>query len=364
MLIIDAHEDLAFNALADGRNYLQSALSTRLEEAGTPIPEVAGVCMLGLPEWLQAQVAVIFVTITAIPRSHARIGEPSYSVIEAAYQQALAQLNIYRNWVTGHPQMTLITHLHHLEQVLDSWEFGLSEEADKRQIGLVLLIENADLIRTTDEVEYWYTQGVRAIGPAWHSNRFTASSRDSGSLTELGRQLLAEMDQLKMILDLSHMADRACLEALEQYQGPVIASHANPRRMVPMGRLLSDEVIEGLIGRDGVIGIMPLNWALEVDWRKRGRPDVHLNRVVEAIDIVCQMAGNSRHVGVGSDFDGGQGAECAPVEIDTIADLPKLADALLARGYSSTDVNNIMSRNWQRVLLQTLSASSVKAGPR
>ncbi len=90
MLIIDAHEDLAYNVLADGRNYLESAYTTRAAEAGSSIADTNGVCMLGLPEWLQARVAVIFATLTAIPRSRAQIGEPSYPVIEAAYQQAIA----------------------------------------------------------------------------------------------------------------------------------------------------------------------------------------------------------------------------------------------------------------------------------
>ena len=143
------------------------------------------------------------------------------------------------------------------------------------------------------------------IGPAWHTNRYTASTNDSGTLTELGRQLLAEMQRFGMILDLSHMADEACLEALERYTGPVIATHANPRRMVPIQRLLSDQVIAGVIARDGVIGIMPLNWALDPEWRQKTKADIHVDAVVDAIDIVCQLAGNARHVGIGSDFDGG-----------------------------------------------------------
>ena len=67
MLIINAHEDLAFNVLTDGRNYLASACTTRVIEAGTSIVATSGVCMLGLPEWLRGNVAVIFATLTAIP---------------------------------------------------------------------------------------------------------------------------------------------------------------------------------------------------------------------------------------------------------------------------------------------------------
>ena len=354
MLIIDAHEDLAFNVLTDGRNYLDSAYATRANEAGTSIIDTSGVCMLGLPEWLRGNVAVIFATLTAIPRSRAQVGEPSYAVIEAAYQQAIAQLNIYRHWDITHPQISLITHQHHLYRVLASWATPPSLPADQRQVGLVLLIENADLIRTIDEVAFWYEQGVRVIGPAWHTNRYTASTNDSGTLTDLGRQLLAEMQRFGMILDLSHMAEEACLEALESYVGPVIASHSNPRRMVPIQRSLSDQVITGIIARDGVIGIMPLNWALDPAWREKSKTDIHVDAVVNAIDIVCQLAGNTRHVGIGSDFDGGQGAETAPAEIDTIADLPVIANALRERGYPKDSIADIMGGNWQRVLRKHL----------
>jgi len=354
MFIIDAHEDLAYNVLADGRNYLESAYTTRATEAGSSIADTNGVCMLGLPEWLRAGVAVIFATLTAIPRSRAQVGEPSYPVIEAAYQQAIAQLNIYRHWVATHSQLVLITHQHHLDDVLTSWATPASQSHNQRQVGLVLLIENADLIRTVDEVDFWYDQGVRVIGPAWHTNRYTASTNDSGPLTELGRELLDRMQRFGMILDLSHMADEACLEALERYTGPVIASHANPRRLVAINRLLSDQVIAGLIARDGVIGIMPLNWALDPAWREKTKADIHLDSVVDAIDIVCQIAGNPRHVGLGSDFDGGQGAEAAPAELDTIADLPLIADALRSRGYQDEAIVAIMGGNWKRVLTQHL----------
>jgi membrane dipeptidase len=71
---------------------------------------------------------------------------------------------------------------------------------------------------------------------------------------------------------------------------------------------------------------------------------------VDAIDAVCQIAGDARHVAIGTDFDGGQGAEAAPAEIDTIADLPKLATALAAGGFSADDVAAVMGGNWLRLL--------------
>jgi membrane dipeptidase len=162
------------------------------------------------------------------------------------------------------------------------------------------------------------------------------------------------MGRLGMALDLSHMSEEACLEALTTYPGPIIASHANPQRMAPLPRLLTDRVIAEVAQRDGVVGIMPLSWALVPNWRQRAREEITVDLVGEAIDIVCQITGSARHVGLGTDFDGGQGAECAPIGIETVADLPQIADALQRRGYQATDIAAIFHGNWLRILHQAL----------
>jgi membrane dipeptidase len=162
------------------------------------------------------------------------------------------------------------------------------------------------------------------------------------------------MEPYGLVLDLSHMADEACLEALDRYGGPIVATHANPRRLVPRPRLLSDEVIARLIARDGIVGVMPLNWALDPDWRSKSKAEITVDAVVDAVDVVCQLAGDARHVGLGTDFDGGQGAEAAPAEIDTVADLPRIAEALARRGYPDEAVAAIMGGNWLRLLRQAL----------
>jgi len=162
------------------------------------------------------------------------------------------------------------------------------------------------------------------------------------------------MQRYGIMLDLSHMAEEACMEALDHYEGPIVATHANPRRLVPMPRLLSDTVIRRVAARDGVIGVMPLNWALDPAWRSKAKEDMHIETVVDAIEIVCQLAGDAWHVGLGTDFDGGQGAADAPAELDTIADLPRLVEALTRRGYADEAVTAIMGDNWLRVLRRAL----------
>jgi membrane dipeptidase len=352
-VIVDGHEDLSMGALADGRDYLTSARAIRAAEGEAGFENPNGASMLGLEDWLAARVAVIVATINTIPRSHANQGELSYATIEGAHQQALAHLDLYRRWASSCPQIELVDERRRLDEVVESWADGAAESA--RRVGLVLLMENADPIRDPDEAAFWAEQGVRLIGPAWHANRYSGDTRDGGPLTELGRRLLSEMGRLGLVLDLTHMSEEACLEALASYEGAVVATHAHSRRTAAISRLLSDAVIEGVVARRGVVGILPFDWALDPSWRLDKRPDaVSLDAVVEAIDAVCQIAGDAAHVGIGTDFDGGQGAEAAPAELDTIADLPKLASLLAARGYADADVAAIMGGNWLTLLRREL----------
>jgi hypothetical protein len=109
LVIVDGHEDLSMNALADGRDYLTSARAIRQVEAEAGHESPNGICMLGLADWLAAQVAVIFATVQTIPRPEANPGEPSYATLEGAHQQALAHVDIYRRWSATCPQLELVT---------------------------------------------------------------------------------------------------------------------------------------------------------------------------------------------------------------------------------------------------------------
>jgi membrane dipeptidase len=173
--------------------------------------------------------------------------------------------------------------------------------------------------------------------------------------------LLEIMSSFNMILDISHMDHKSAQQALDFYPGQVIASHANAEALIggiPINRHLKDETIQQLIHRDGVMGIVPLNGFLDWDWKDHGgRDSINLDHVTAQIDYVCQIAGNTNHVGIGTDFDGGYGVESVPHEIDTIADLPKLAPQLAKKGYNESDIERIFSGNWLRMLNNTLPTS-------
>jgi membrane dipeptidase len=199
---------------------------------------------------------------------------------------------------------------------------------------------------------------VRIIGPAWAGTRFCGGTREPGPLTKEGFDLLEGMAGLGFILDLSHMDQSAALQALESYSGSLIASHSNAAAALGntrSNRHLSDRVIQGLIERNGVIGIVPFNGFLDSDWRPGdSREGVTLQHVIAQIDHICQIAGDSRYVGLGSDFDGGFGLQMVPGEIDTIADLSKIASLLSEKGYTEADISAILAENWIKQLKNNL----------
>ncbi len=266
---------------------------------------------------------------------------------------ASRQIDVYDELVSNHPQFRRILSAGDLQAVLATWH----DQADleEHQIGLVTLMEGADPIRQPEEVEDWYARGVRIIGLSWEATRYAGGTHEAGSLSDDGRQLLKHMARLGMVLDLSHLAEEAYYEALEAYSGVIIASHANPRRFLPATRGLSDEMIMLLAERQGVVGIVPYNAFLKPGWQKGDRRDqVPFNDFVAAIDHVCQITGSARHVGIGTDFDGGFGLEHVPVGIDSIADLTKLDESLRQKGYSSDDIAAILGENWLRILRSSL----------
>lgn len=349
-LIVDAHEDIAWNALVLGRDLRRSALETRRLEQDSDPPQREGLCMLGLPEWLSGGIAVICGTIFVSP---ARPGHPqphTYTTAEEARALALAQMDFYHHLAGEDKHMTLIGTRADLDDVLAGWE------GDAPRVGILPLMEGADPIREPAEAEFWFERGVRLVGPAWQAgSRYAGGDAAPGPLTDEGRELLEVLADLGMILDLSHLADEAFFEAVDRYEGWIVATHANPRARVPGNRQLSDKMIRRLAERDGVIGIVPYNRFLRPGWTKGDPKDaVTVADVAAAIDHVCQVMGDAAHVGLGSDFDGGFGAEGAPAEIDTVADLVRIGPALGEMSYSNEDIAAILGGNWLRLFRSAL----------
>lgn len=358
MIVVDAHEDIAYNALCYGRDYRRAAWETRRLEAGSSALARRGNAALGLPDALLGRVALVFATLFVAPYD-GKDDQPwsafSYKTPREAYELAMQQADYYHRLADEDERMRLVKTSADLDAVLATWADD-KEIGDHRQ-GLVLLMENADPILEPKQFEEWYERGVRIVGPAWEATRYSGGTGSPGPLTPLGYELLDVMASVNAILDLSHMAEEAYLQALDRYEGVIIASHSNPRRFRNTDRHLSDLMIRRLAERDGVMGIVLYNRFLSDDWTK-GDPksDVPLSVVIDAIDHVCQLTSSAAHVGIGSDFDGGFGVESIPDGLDTVSDLLTIGTLLRARGYAEADVDAILSGNMLRKLRQGLPA--------
>ncbi|MHB0966307.1 MAG: dipeptidase [Bellilinea sp.] len=359
--IIDAHQDIAYNMYSFGRDYRQSAAVTRARETGTRIPELQnGQSTLGWPEYQQAQLAVIFATLFVLPRKY-KTNESErvdFATLEEAYRLTHAQMDIYNRLADESPdQFTLVKDLPGLAKVLNAWE---GDPTAAHPVGLVLSMEGAEGVSGPAELEEWWEQGVRLIGPVWAGTRYCGGTYEGGRFTSEGFRLLENMANLGYTLDIAHMKEEPALQALDRYSGAIIASHANARALLkedPTQRHLTDTVIRSLVERDGIIGVVPFNRFLLSGWKNTDpREQVTLEMVVDHIDHICQIAGDALHVGLGTDYDGGFGWPAIPLELNTIADLPKLAQPLTTRGYSPEEIEAIFSGNWQRLLEHILPA--------
>ena len=360
-LIIDSHQDIAWNMLTFGRDYTRPVAETRRLEAGTIVPDINGDATVGWPEYQRGSVAVIFATLFATPAKKREAYDTLwYADPEKAHRLYMDQVTVYRRLVDSHPdKFRFITTTKELDSVIDHWSMP-SLNGEGHPVGLVYLMEGADGIRSPKELSEWYDLGLRMIGPAWAGTRYCGGTGEPGPLTPEGRELIAAMADYNFLLDLSHMDEAAAYESLDRYEGPVMATHANCAALMrgaDTNRHLPDRVIEGLIERDGVIGLIPLNSFLKVGWlRKSGsrREEVPLDALIAHIDHVCQIAGDSLHAGIGSDFDGGFGLQSIPPEIDSIADLQVIGTGLRTRGYGESDIENILGGNWLRFLRRNL----------
>ena len=356
MLIIDAHLDLSWNALQGNRDLLRSAYTIRTQEVGTPGKGRAQ-GTVAFPDMRQGRLAVSVVTLfarcTGQPSPHSDYASPAQS-----YGVAQGQLAYYRG-LEYEGYIRIIADRANLDSHIADWEMWEGTgSGDTPPLGFVISMEGADPILKPDQLEEWVGGGLRLLGLTHYGpGRYAGGTGTELGLTELGPPLLAEMQRLGVTLDLTHCSDQAFWEALEHYEGLVLASHNNCRALVPHQRQFSDEQLRAIFERDGVIGAAFDAWMLQPGWvsGQSTNEAVTLNTVVDHMDYVCQLAGDSRHAGIGTDLDGGYGREQSPCDLDTIADLQKLAGLLADRGYSDEDIRAIMHGNWLRLLRQAWS---------
>jgi membrane dipeptidase len=362
MLIFDAHLDLAMNALEWNRDLTQPIEQIRQRESALSDKPDRGRGTVSLPEMRGGGVGICVATLIA---RYVKPGNPrpGWHSPAQAWAQTQGQLAWYRAMEEA-GEMVQLRNAGGLDQHLRLWRQHFEDKGasrsgagpkEKLPIGYILSLEGADSILSLGHLHRAYEQGLRALGPAHYGPGTYAQGTDaSGGIGAKGRELLKAMEELGIILDVTHLCDQSFWEALEAFSGPVWASHSNCRALVPHNRQLGDEQIAALVQRGGVVGVALDAWMLVAGWvRGRSTPEaaqLKLERAVEHIDYVCQIAGNALCSGIGSDLDGAFGREQTPSDVATIADLQQLAGLLQARGYSETDIAQIVHGNFLRCL--------------
>lgn len=222
---------------------------------------------------------------------------------------------------------------------------------------VIMSLENGtpignDLIR----LRQFYQQGIRYITLCHNQdNQICDSSYDKRrthrGLSAFGKQVVAEMNRLGMMIDISHVSDQAFWQVLQLSQSPVIASHSSLRKFRSFGRNLSDDMLLGLKKNGGVVCINFGSMFLSDDYRRRKQT---LQDVIKQIDYAVKLIG-VEHVGLGSDFDG---VDEVPRGLEDVSDYPKITEALLQLGYSEEDIIKINGGNLLRVWRENNSRSS------
>jgi membrane dipeptidase len=369
-LVIDTHADTPQRFLDEGF------------DIGSTDPNDVG--HLSLDKALRGNLGAEFFSIWVDPETNqGHLAQHTFDLIDSVYEQA-----------GRHPDRMMMAfsvadieraHKEHKLAALMGIEGGHSIENDLR------------LLRD------YYRLGVRYMTLSWsNTNEWADSSGDindtkiqhHNGLTDFGKQVVLEMNRLGMMVDISHVADKTFWDTMATTKAPVIASHSSARALVDVPRNMTDDMLRAVAKNGGVVQVNFYSGFVDADYRKamdaqakdqaaaiqkyteslktQGKPVnyVEINRLerewmakiprppfkslIDHIDHIAKVAGVD-HVGLGSDFDGVSGA--TPQGMDSAADLPKITQALLDRGYSADDIKKILGGNLLRVFRQVETVS-------
>jgi membrane dipeptidase len=356
MFTIDAHLDLSMNAMEWNRDLRLPIKTINEREQGQTDKPDRGNAVVNFPELRKGGVGLV--VATQIARYVAPDNPlPGWHSPEQAWAQTQGQLAWYKAMEAA-GEMVQITNLQDLEQHVALWQND--SPAATKPIGYILSLEGADSLVDVGHLELAHRNGLRAVGPAHYGpGRYAQGTNATGKMGPDGYALLAEMERLNIILDATHLSDESFWDALDHFNGAVWASHNNCRALVNHNRQFSDEQIRELIRRGAVIGAALDAWMMVPNWERGSSTpqsmNCNLEVMIDHIDHICQLAGNTDHVGIGSDLDGGFGKEQCPYDLETIADLNKVPALFAARGYKQTDIEKLMHGNWLRFLRTTFS---------
>lgn len=356
MLIFDAHLDLAMNAIEWNRDFTRPIDEIRRREEHLIDKPDRGRGTVCFSEMRKGGIGLC--VATQIGR-HVKPGNAlaGWHSPEQAWAMTQGQLSWYRA-MEEKGEMRQLRNLAQLNNHVAEWT---KQPGANASVGYILSLEGADSLVNLTHLERSFEQGLRALGPAHYGpGAYAQGTHVTGGFPSCGRALLKEMERLNIILDVTHLSEECFWEALDLFGGHIWASHSNCRALVPDQRQFSDEQIKSLIDRGAVIGAVLDAWMMVPGWvRGKTRPEqagLKLERLVDHIDHICQLAGNTAHSGIGSDLDGAFGREQCPEDLNTIADLGRLPEMLARRGYKDGEINGIMSGNFINFLKRAWTA--------
>jgi membrane dipeptidase len=349
--------DIGWSAVSFNRDQTLSVADIRRQEEGMTDELARGHNTLTFPELKKARVGVCVATLLAragpdqAKKTAYKRTDLDFAAQPIAYAQAHGQLAYYR----------LMEEQGHMRQLKTSGElqnfWKQYSSGENLPLGYILSMEGADPIVSPRQVEAWWKNGLRAVGPAHYGRgQYAYGTHVDGPLSAGGVELLKEFQRVGMILDVTHLSDKSMFQAFDIFSGRILASHHNCRALVPNDRQISDEQIKILIQRDAVIGVALDAWMMYPGW-ERGKTSpkvVSIAALADHIDHVCQIAGSTKHSAIGSDLDGGFGTEQTPHDLNTISDLQKLNGILSERGYKDADIDGIFYGNWLRFFSEAL----------
>lgn len=336
--IIDGHLDLAWNSIALNRCF-EDSVEIKHEKEPISITDVEGVASVGFPEIKAANIRVLFSTIWVETSKSINPSLGSkYCNINEARCQAEEQYNYYISLCKNNGYKLIRTKIE-LENILDS---------DKYCLGLIPLIEGVDFVNSLDDMNLWLEKGIKLIAPIWQKNQFGGCSELGGGLTPKGVNLVKFLSKKNVIIDIAHMSDEAVDDVFKNYDGMVINSHTACRAYINEKRLICDNQIKMIRDRNGVIGLM--TWKQKLN----SGTNITLNDYIDHICHILSITGNVDNIAIGSSMDGGYGVESLPKEMNSIQSLELLKDAMQKRGFSYQEIEKIMYKNWERILMQVL----------
>lgn len=353
-LLFDAHLDLAMNAIEWNRDLTQPLEQIREREMNLKDKNDRGRGTVCLPELRKGKIGLVVATqLSRVTSFGSSLPGSSWNSPQQAWAMTQAQLAWYKE-MEAMGEMVQITNFEDLNNQISLWnDINIPDES--KPVGYILSLEGADSLVDVSYLHKAYNYGLRAIGLShFGPGRYAPGTKMEGEITLPGIELLKEMGKLNLILDVTHLTDKGFDQVMDIYQGPVWASHHNVRKIVPTQRQLTDLQIKKLIDRNAVIGGMLDCWAMDIRFidtvSDPWQLNIRLENLVDHWDHICQIAGNSFHIGFGTDLDGNFGLEQAPWDMNSIADLQNFQSILSRRGYKQEDIENIFCNNWIRFL--------------